>query len=283
MKTIQLLVLIAASTVACACHGAFIQLTRTGLEGISESFSPVFRSRLNNAPSGFGAGVRPRARSFSASVDPDADVGFISGAAFEVGGSSGSRSTQIPVGPANFPSFPPTITINESITINSVTPIVSYVSSTTAPITFVSGPFFQFFVMTPDLTLAFADQFIVTGNYQATGPTQNLNLPFSKSFVRSGQNATAVLNQGVAITPGFNFPATTTIDPQRQFDSRAYAPLDPVLFDGTIDGIPLKAEFTDTFIIAALARIPEPTTAALRRIGAIAASSLGRAARRRRH
>ena len=208
------------------------------------------------------------------SVDTDTDLGKYTGLTLE-GPSTPAKTTttsydvnfNLVVRPPNFPD-PGEIkhvqgTYTEKVTITGIT--------ASGPPTFVSGasgqiiPFGNHFGISSQVTLTVPHIF-VEGTYEVNGPTSSASTPFSVEFAANSTTATVGtwLGGGLNFDNGFLFDANSL--------TTAYTPINPTIYNATIDDVPFKAEmsaFNVSYFTTTLF-VPEPGTLGLFVVGAVA-------------
>jgi hypothetical protein len=209
----------------------------------------------------------------TAEVDTVADTGrFTSFDMIIAQISGGTRTSSVftVIPPSDFPGIPTTITttFTETVAFDPISNLdnleAQFVSSTSAPITYVGGTLYRF---TPSVTLGFPSSFTVSGTYHLQGPTQTVDVPFNVSYSRT-TSATAARTWFSDIRVGLNFPETAELDARFHEVETRYSPANATVFSGIVDGRSFNVQFAPVTLNVRLP-IPEPTCASLASLGAI--------------
>ena len=165
--------------------------------------------------------------------------------------------------PANYPL--PAVTRNisgqwqESITFSGVSGDSPTFASPTATALYPLIELPPWFTMADKVGFT-VPSFTLTGMYKVVGPESTTTVPFSMEFEAVAQSANSYIavQGGAGVGPDFNFiPLETSV---------VYRPVNPLIFDGVVDGMRFAASFyeMDTAIIFAQNNlVPEPNSLTL--------------------
>lgn len=194
---------------------------------------------LGGQPRGLAASFESQWIGFTTELDTEADTARLTDATFSYRPVNASKTTDIP---GNFPNPPTAIT--ETITFDPVTIETPLTWSESGDLRHREGTVYETHL---DFQLSFPDEFRLTGVYSVQGPTQSASVPFSARFLRDGQNWTDTSLFSLRVDVGANFPATATaiggvgfLYGAHYFATQATS----TIFQGTIDGIDVNAQFT---------------------------------------
>jgi hypothetical protein len=208
-----------------------------------------------------------------AEVDTDADTGRFTSfdmSFTQIAGGTRTSSVSTVIPPSDFPGIPTTITttFTETVTFDPIGDLANleaqFVSSTTAPITYLFGTRYRF---TPNVTLAFPNSFTLSGTYHLQGPTQTVDVPFNVVYSRTGI-ATVAQSWINTIDVGLNFPETGKLDTFFSGVEKTYTPGNASVFTGIVDGRSFNVRFA-TVTLTVRVPVPEPTCASLASVGAL--------------
>jgi hypothetical protein len=191
----------------------------------------------------------------------DADLGIVTPAF----GRTSMRTNTTVTPPNNFPDPPivTTTTLTETITIDPISLPIDFASSATAPIGYVS--FLRLYGFSSNVGISLPSSFNVTGTYKVEGPTQTITQAFSIPFNRTSAGSTFNGRWNGFIQVGSNYPDTAQVGAA---DITAiypgYLPATPIIFQGTVDGVPVTARFTEARPRITLPNpVPEPMSSLL--------------------
>jgi hypothetical protein len=257
MKTLRFLSIILAFTAVDACHAAVINLTSSG---VFTSLRLFYSSTVSNFAN-FTSASPPG--DLTASVDDVADIATFTNAELGVVTDAFNRTFERTITtvtpPTNFPDPPIVVTtpLTETITIDSTSLPVQFVSSTTAPINYFQRSTYVFF---SNVNMMFPEFFTVTGTYKVEGPTQTFTSPFNVRFRRNTTGEVFRANWNGFIHVGPDYPETAIFGASNVFTVYpTYTPTTMNIFQGIVDGIAVTANFTGaTTDVRLPIPVPEP-------------------------
>jgi hypothetical protein len=226
--------------------------------------------------------LRVGVTSAAVTVDTTADTGVIDSFAltpFSVTPTSfgASYAATFTIVTGNFPDPPVTQTISgtwtETITIDSVTGASpTFDSSVAQPISVIPEAPPWYSMHHPDVFNA--TPFTLSGTYKMVGPMSMTSIPWSMTFEPNGGGFASIGIKGTSsLGNGFEFKPL--------FSGQGYIPDDPVIFQGTVDGLTFTVQMANSinsiYFSKNSAIVPEPAA-----IIAATMAALSMAATRRR-
>jgi hypothetical protein len=268
MKSLKYLPLLYSVLFSNVSSGAIVNLTFENGFG-----RPMGSSTLLFGGLGSYGSLNSYLGTAEAEVDTVADTGRYTSfdmSFAQIGGGTRTSAVTTVIPPSDFPGIPTTITttFTETVSFEPISDLASleaqFVSSTTAPITYVGGTRYRF---TPNVTLAFPSSFSLSGTYHLQGPTQTVEVPFNAVYSRT-TSATAARSWVSQIDVGLNFPETAELDMIFADIETTYTPANPTVFAGIVDGRTFNVRLSSVRLTTR-APLPEPTCASLATFGAI--------------
>jgi hypothetical protein len=117
------------------------------------------------------------------------------------------------------------------------------------------------FSMRPNVVTSLTP-FLLSGTYQLTGPTESASTPFSVEYQPTISTLTFPITftipGGATFGNGFDFSTGLV-----QLHQVTYAPVNPLIFTGTVDGETFNVELQPMKLTLSTFRIPEPSALAM--------------------
>jgi hypothetical protein len=268
MKSLQCLSLFCFVLVSDVSFAAVVNLTFENGMGRPMGSSPLLYGGLGS----YGS-LNSYFGTAEAEVDTAADTGRFTSFDMnfaQIGGGTRTSSVSTVIPPSDFPGIPTTITttFTETVNFDPISDLTNleaqFVSSTTAPITYVFGTRYRF---TPNVTLSFPSSFTLSGTYHLQGPTQTVDVPLNVVYSRTGSPTVAEPWINI-IDVGLNFPETASLETFFTSVERTYRPGNATVFTGIVDGRSFDVRLPSVTLTVRVP-VPEPTSAMLAAVGAI--------------